>query len=38
MNMIAGGATSFIEVGPGSVLQGFIKKVNKEIPADGAVA
>ena len=31
INMIAGGATSFTEVGPGSVLQGLIKKVNKEI-------
>lgn len=38
MNMISGGATSFTEVGPGSVLQGLIRKVNKEIPADGAVA
>lgn len=31
MNMIASGATSFTEVGPGSVLQGLIKKVNKDI-------
>jgi len=37
MNMIAGGATSFTEVGPGCVLQALIKKVNKDIPADGAV-
>jgi [acyl-carrier-protein] S-malonyltransferase len=31
MNMIADGATSFTEVGPGKVLQGLIKKVNKDI-------
>ncbi len=37
MNMITGGATSFTEVGPGCVLQGLIKKVNKEIPTEGAV-
>ncbi|MCX6301902.1 MAG: ACP S-malonyltransferase [Bacteroidia bacterium] len=37
LNMIAGGATSFTEVGPGSVLQGLIKKVNKDIPTDGVV-
>lgn len=37
LNMIAGGATSFTEVGPGSVLQGLIKKVNKDIPTDGIV-
>ncbi|MDD5569906.1 MAG: ACP S-malonyltransferase [Bacteroidales bacterium] len=29
-NMIADGATEFIEVGPGTVLQGLIKKVNKD--------
>jgi len=37
INMIAGGATSFTEVGPGSVLQGLIKKVNKDIATEGAV-
>ncbi|MEI6049334.1 MAG: ACP S-malonyltransferase [Bacteroidota bacterium] len=31
LNMIAGGATSFIEVGPGSVLQGLIRKINKDV-------
>ena len=36
INMISGGATSFIEVGPGNVLQGLIKKVNKDIIAESA--
>lgn len=36
-NMIADGATSFTEIGPGSVLQGLIKKINKDIPTDAAV-
>lgn len=30
MNMISDGATSFTEVGPGNVLQGLIKKINKD--------
>jgi [acyl-carrier-protein] S-malonyltransferase len=33
--MIADGATHFTEVGPGSVLQGLVKKVSKDIPVDG---
>lgn len=33
LNMIADGATSFTELGPGNVLQGLIKKVNKEMDA-----
>lgn len=36
INMIADGATSFTEVGPGSVLQGLIRKVNKDLPVSGA--
>ncbi len=35
-NMIADGATQFIEVGPGKVLQGLVKKVNKEMEAMSA--
>ncbi|NJK87174.1 MAG: ACP S-malonyltransferase [Bacteroidales bacterium] len=36
-NMIAEGAKSFTEVGPGKVLQGLIKKVNKDVEAVSAV-
>ncbi len=35
-NMIADGATVFVEVGPGAVLQGLIKKVNRDIEAYSA--
>ncbi|MEO8760857.1 MAG: ACP S-malonyltransferase [Bacteroidia bacterium] len=34
--MIADGATQFVEVGPGKVLQGLIKKVNKDADAVSA--
>ena len=33
--MIETGATEFTEVGPGSVLQGLVKKINKEISTSG---
>jgi [acyl-carrier-protein] S-malonyltransferase len=33
--MIDNGATQFTEVGPGRVLQGLLKKIAKEMPADG---
>jgi [acyl-carrier-protein] S-malonyltransferase len=35
-NMIADGATDFVEVGPGKVLQGLIKKINKDANAVSA--
>ncbi|MBQ8424062.1 MAG: ACP S-malonyltransferase [Coprobacter sp.] len=35
LNMIADGADSFTEVGPGSVLQGLVKKINKEVATAG---
>jgi len=36
INMISDGATSFTEVGPGNVLQGLIKKVNKDMLTESA--
>jgi [acyl-carrier-protein] S-malonyltransferase len=37
-NMIANGVTLFVEVGPGTVLQGLIKKVKRDIPTESAQA
>jgi len=33
-NMLADGATNFVELGPGSVLQGLIKKVDRTVAAE----
>ncbi len=35
-NMITDGATKFIEVGPGTVLQGLIKKVDRSVETESA--
>lgn len=35
VHMIVDGATEFIELGPGSVLQGLVKKINKEVSTSG---
>jgi len=35
-NMLAGGATEFVEVGPGNVLQGLVKKVSREVQTSSA--
>ncbi len=37
-NMIADGAASFTEVGPGKALQGMVKKVDRKMPAESATA
>ena len=34
-NMLSDGASSFLEIGPGSVLQGLIKKVSTEVETTG---
>lgn len=36
LNMISDGATMFVEVGPGNVLQGLIKKVNGNVITESA--
>ncbi len=35
-HMLEDGATSFVEVGPGNVLQGLVKKVNREVETSSA--
>ena len=35
-NMLADNASSFTEVGPGRVLQGLLKKINRKIPTESA--
>jgi [acyl-carrier-protein] S-malonyltransferase len=35
-NMIKDGATHFVEVGPGNVLQGLVKKINREMETEKA--
>jgi [acyl-carrier-protein] S-malonyltransferase len=35
-HMLEDGATSFTEVGPGSVLQGLVKKVDRQMPTESA--
>jgi [acyl-carrier-protein] S-malonyltransferase len=35
-NMIAAGATEFVEVGPGNVLQGLVRKVSRAVQATSA--
>jgi [acyl-carrier-protein] S-malonyltransferase len=37
-NMLADGATEFIEVGPGNVLQGLVKKVSRAVQTSTATA
>ncbi|WP_312334922.1 ACP S-malonyltransferase [Sphingobacterium sp.] len=35
-NMLADGATAFVEVGPGNVLQGLVKKVDRQVQTSAA--
>lgn len=34
-NMMADGASSFTEIGPGKVIQGLVKKVDRKMPTEG---
>jgi [acyl-carrier-protein] S-malonyltransferase len=34
--MVADGGTEFIEVGPGKVLQGLMRKIDRSVAASGA--
>ena len=34
-NMVNDGATNFVEIGPGKILQGLMKRINKEIISSG---
>jgi [acyl-carrier-protein] S-malonyltransferase len=36
MHMLEDGATSFTEVGPGAVLQGLVKKVDRAVATSSA--
>ena len=36
-NMVADGATAFVEVGPGKVLQGLVKKIEPSVEAYSTV-
>lgn len=37
-HMLADGATAFVEVGPGNVLQGLVKKVDRQVQTSAATA
>ena len=37
-NMINDGVLNFIEVGPGKVLQGLIRKINREASTESALS